>query len=131
MKHKIPLEEAIMKSLLVSAFVGILVAFTGRAAAGRLTDQPLVDSQWLKDDLGNESLVVLDIRDKVKDADPYVESHVPGAISSRYTYFGWRAPVNGVPFMLPPKDYIQKLIQSRGVDNDGRSVCRPDGAKAA
>ncbi len=131
MKHKIPLEEAIMKSLLVSAFVGILVAFTGVAQAERLTDQPLVDSQWLKDHLGNESLVVLDIRDKVKDADPYVESHVPGAISARYTDSGWRAPVNGVPGMLPPKEDIQKLIQSLGVNNDSHVVVIPAGTNAA
>lgn len=128
---KFPLEEAIMKSLLISAFVGLLVAFGGTANAERLTDQPLVDSQWLKNHLGNESLVVLDIRDKIKDTDPYVEGHVPGAISARYTDSGWRAPVNGTPGMLPPKEDVQKLIQSLGINSDSHVVVIPAGTNAS
>ncbi|MCC6204319.1 MAG: sulfurtransferase [Hyphomicrobiales bacterium] len=120
-----------MKSLLISAFVGLLVAFTGVAQAERLTDQPLVDTQWLKDHLGNESLVVLDIRDKVKDQDPYAEGHVPGAISARYSDSGWRAPVNGIPGMLPPKEDIEKLIQSLGVNKDSHVVVIPAGTNAS
>ncbi|MCO5084446.1 MAG: sulfurtransferase [Rhizobiaceae bacterium] len=120
-----------MKSLLISAFVGLLVAFTGVAQAERLTDQPLVDTQWLKDHLGNESLVILDIRDKVKDQDPYAEGHVPGAISARYSDSGWRAPVNGIPGMLPPKEDIEKLIQSLGVNKDSHVVVIPAGTNAS
>lgn len=120
-----------MKSLLISAFVGLLVAFTGVARAERLTDQPLVDSQWLKDHLGNGSLVVLDIRDKVKDQDPYAEGHVPGAISARYSDSGWRKTVNGIPGMLPPKDEIEKLIQGLGVNNDSHVVVIPAGTNAS
>jgi thiosulfate/3-mercaptopyruvate sulfurtransferase len=131
MRHRIFKGKAIMKSLLISAFVGLLVAFTGVAQAGRLTDQPLVDTQWLKDHLGNESLVVLDIRDKVKDQDPYAEGHVPSAISARYSDSGWRAPVNGIPGMLPPKEDIEKLIQSLGVNKDSHVVVIPAGTNAS
>lgn len=120
-----------MKSLLISAFAGLVVAFSGVAQAERLTDQPLVDSQWLKDHLGNQSLVVLDIRDKVKDQDPYAEGHVPSAISARYSDSGWRTTVNGIPGMLPPKEEIEKLVQSLGIDNDSHVVVIPAGTNAS
>lgn len=120
-----------MKSLLISAFAGLVVAFSGVAQAERLTDQPLVDSQWLKDHLGNQSLVVLDIRDKVKDRDPYAEGHVPSAISARYSDSGWRTTVNGIPGMLPPKEEIEKLVQSLGIDNDSHVVVIPAGTNAS
>lgn len=120
-----------MKSLLASALAGIVVAFAGIAHADRLTDQPLVDSQWLKDHLGNESLVVLDIRDKAKGQDPYAEGHIPTAISARYSEAGWRATVNDIPGMLPPKAEIEKLIQSLGIDNDSHVVVVPAGTNAS
>lgn len=118
-------------SFLAAAF-GAVLAFTTGAQAERLTDQPLVDAAWLKSQLGNKSLVVLDIRDVAKDAgNPYDKGHVPGAVNAPYSTAGWRAEVNGVPGMLPPLDQITKTIGALGVSNDSHVVIVPNGTDSS
>lgn len=111
------------------AIAGLLL--TGAAHAERLTDKPLVDAAWLAQNLGNESIVVLDIRDLVEGADPYAAGHVPGAIAARYSEAGWRAPVNNVPGMLPPVEQIQASIAALGVNEDSQVVIVPAGTSAS
>ncbi|KKB84987.1 sulfurtransferase [Devosia limi DSM 17137] len=111
------------------AIAGLLL--TGAAHAERLTDKPLVDAAWLAENLGNESLVVLDIRDLVNGTDPYAAGHVPGAIAARYSEAGWRAPVNNIPGMLPPVEQIEASIAALGVNDDSQVVIVPAGTNAA
>ena len=120
-----------MKKALFGTFFAIGLALTGVAQAERLTDKPLVDAQWLAQHLGKDKLVILDIRDLDKDVDPYAQGHVPGAVSAQYSKAGWRATVNNVPGMLPPKEQIEKLIEGLGVDNDSHVVIVPAGTNAS
>ncbi|SLN73914.1 sulfurtransferase [Oceanibacterium hippocampi] len=120
-----------MRTPLLAAVLAAGLAIAGAAQAERLTDQPLVDAAWLKSHLGNESLVVLDVRDAANDGNPYDKGHVPGAISAPYSTTGWRANVNGVPGMLPPVEQIEKVIGSLGVSNDSHVVIVPNGTNSS
>lgn len=112
-----------MRLRLFSAVVAVAMSLIGGAHAERLTDQPLVDAAWLKSKLGNESLVVIDVRDIEKGKpDPYNTGHVPGAVNAPYSTAGWRATVNSVPGMLPPVEQIEATIAGLGVDNDSHVV---------
>ena len=57
-----------MRSLILSAVAAVTFAFAGSAAqAERLTEKPLVDANWVADNLDNPSMVVVDIRSLTKD----------------------------------------------------------------
>lgn len=117
-------------TLLAAAAVAGLFAATG-ANAARLTDRPLVDPAWLSQHLNDKGLVVLDIRDVSKKANPYAVGHVPGAVAAPYEAYGWRTTVDGVPGMLPPLPEIGAKIAALGIDNDTEVVVVPAGANAA
>jgi len=91
-----------MRSLILSAVAAVTFAFVGSAAqAERLTEKPLVDANWVADNLDNPSMVVVDIRSLTKDGNPYDAGHIPGAVYAPYGKFGWRAKVDDVVGMLP------------------------------
>jgi len=121
----------LMRSAIIGSVLALGLLLTGAANAERLTDKPLVDAAWLTENLGQEDLVVLDIRDAANNVDPYAEGHVPGAISARYSEAGWRTTVNGIPGMLPPTEQIEKVIQNLGVNDDSHVVIVPAGTNAS
>nr|WP_314262233.1 sulfurtransferase [uncultured Devosia sp.] len=120
-----------MRLNLAGAAMAAALLLTGAAHAERLTDQPLVDSAWLKDHLGNSSLVVLDIRDATDAGNPYATGHVPGAVAAPYAASGWRANVNNVPGLLPTEEAIETLVSGLGVSNDSHVVILTDGSSAS
>lgn len=116
---------------LAGAAMAAALLLTGAAHAERLTDQPLVDSAWLAQHLGNESLVVLDIRDATDAGDLYAAGHVPGAVAAPYAAAGWRANVNNVPGLLPTEGAIETLVSGLGVSNDSHVVIVTGGGSAS
>ncbi|BDW89834.1 sulfurtransferase [Thalassospira tepidiphila] len=121
-----------MRSLILSAVAAVTFAFAGSAAqAERLTEKPLVDANWVADNLDNPSMVVVDIRSLTKDGNPYEAGHIPGAVFAPYGKFGWRAKVNDVVGMLPPVDVISKRIGALGIDNDKQVVVVPAGQNSS
>lgn len=120
-----------MRLNLAGAAMAAALLLTGAAHAERLTDQPLVDSAWLQDHLGNPSLVVLDIRDATDAGNPYATGHVPGAVAAPYAASGWRANVNNVPGLLPTEEAIEALVSGLGVSNDSHVVILTDGSSAS
>jgi thiosulfate/3-mercaptopyruvate sulfurtransferase len=120
-----------MRFNLAGAVIAAGLLLTGAAHAERLTDKPLVDAAWLTENLGNDSLVVLDIRDLVESADPYAAGHIPGAIPARYSEAGWRTTVDNIPGMLPPTEQIEASIAALGVDDDSQVVIVPAGTNAS
>lgn len=116
---------------LAGAAIAAALLMTGAAHAERLTDQPLVDAAWLSQHLGNESLVVLDIRDATDAGDLYAAGHVPGAIAAPYAAAGWRAKVGDVPGLLPTEEAIETLVSGLGVSNDSHVVILTGGANAS
>lgn len=111
------------------ALTGILLS--GPAFAERLTDQPLVDANWLEQHLGAEGLVILDLRDAVEKVDQYALGHVPGAVAAPYGATPWRTTVNNVPGMLPPKEQIEATIEGLGISDGTQVVLIPAGTSAS
>ncbi len=74
--------------------------------------QPLVDADWLFDNLKKPDLVVLDLQP----AATYGQYHIPGAVHSSYA--DWRKPgITGVPQMMPSASVLEDLIGDLGIDN--------------
>lgn len=109
----------------------LALSFAAPAQAGSLTDQPLVDTGWLSKSLGNENLVVVDIRAPSKTVDFYAKSHIPGAVNAPYGKFGWRSKENGIVGQLPPVEKIAARIGSLGIDNDDHVVIVPFGKNSS
>ncbi|MFH1805315.1 MAG: sulfurtransferase [Pseudomonadota bacterium] len=121
-----------MRSFLVAGVAAVAFVFSGVAAqAERLTDQPLVDAAWLEGNLDHPSLVVVDVRDATKDANPYAVGHIPGAVWASYAQFGWRTKVGDVVGQLPPVEDISAKIGSLGIDNDTQVVIVPTGENSS
>lgn len=96
-----------------------LVFMSGAAAA-----QPLMTPETLSGMLGDENLVIVDIRAGFTEdsAETFAEGHVPGAVYANYGSYGWRAEVDGVVGQLPPVADIEAKIQALGVDADDHVV---------
>lgn len=90
---------------------------------------PLVSPQWLKQQLGNPAIVVLDIRSSIDGGGEaaYLKAHIPGALHSDYDKAGWRVTRNGVPYELPTTTELEKLIGETGIDEDSHVVIVPAG----
>lgn len=106
-----------IRDLVLAAAVSALLAGPALAA------EPLVDAAWLRDNLKNPDVVVLDVRDDEKDsAALFAAGHIPGAIHSDYAKAGWRTKVNDVPGMLPPVASLEALVGGLGIGNDDHVV---------
>jgi thiosulfate/3-mercaptopyruvate sulfurtransferase len=93
---------------------------------------PLVSVQWLNDHQGDPAVVVVDVRSAIDGGGEaaYAQAHIPGAVHSDYDKAGWRVTRNGVPFMLPDKAGLEKLIGETGIDEDTHVVVVPAGVSA-
>jgi thiosulfate/3-mercaptopyruvate sulfurtransferase len=122
----------ILSCLSALAAAALMVAALALPAAAQdVTPQvtPLVSPQWLKGKLGDPSVVVLDIRSALGGGgkEGYLKGHVAGAVFSDYDKAGWRVERGGVPFMLPTKAELEKLIGELGIDEDDHVVIVPAG----
>jgi len=108
--------------------VGILVATCLLAVVTFALDLPankVVDAKWLKANMGNKELVIIDIRDK---NDLYTKAHIPGAIywstdDFRETRF------NDVIGYLPAPLSMTRLMKKSGITKDSKVVFYSDGTK--
>ena len=94
--------------------------------------EPLVSVEWLKNNLSNEKLVVLDIRNKIDGGskDAFEVSHIPTAIYSNYLEDGWRTTVDGIVGKLPPVKDLEILIGGLGIGNDSHVIVVPGGVSS-
>jgi thiosulfate/3-mercaptopyruvate sulfurtransferase len=99
------------------------------ASAAGAHAEPLVSVQWLNAHRSDPDLVVLDIRSAIDGggAQAYAAAHIPGSIHSDYDKAGWRVTRNNVPFMVPTKAELEKLIGDLGIDEDSHVVVVPAG----
>ena len=113
-------------------FLSMMIASSVFAIASFALDLPankLVDAKWLKANMGDKSLVIVDIRDydKKKD-DLYKKEHISGAISwtpgdvreNRY---------KDVPGYTPSPLQFTRLMQKSGITKDSNVVFYSDGQK--
>jgi thiosulfate/3-mercaptopyruvate sulfurtransferase len=122
-----------MRSLFAAAALALLVTANGvPASAAPEGATPLVSPAWLKANLSDPDLVVLDIRSALDGggAEAYRAGHVPGAVHSDYDKAGWRVTRKGVPLMVPSVPELEKLIGETGIDEDTHVVIVPAGVHA-
>lgn len=132
-----PMQEAaqtgviMLKYKLIIAALALLLALPLSAASERDV-QPLVSVDWLDQHIGGEGLVVLDVRSSIDgtEREDFEKAHIPGAVYSNYMTAGWRVSRDGVPAVLPPKEYLAELIGSLGIDNDSDVVIVPAGVSS-
>ncbi|WP_165927510.1 sulfurtransferase [Halomonas marinisediminis] len=106
----------------------LLIAAGTLAMAGHAHAQlpsPLVDAEWLSDQLDNDDLVVLDVRSSIDnggDRASFEEARIPGSRYSNYTDAGWRESRDGVAGLMPDIEALETLIGELGIDNDDTVV---------
>ena len=101
-------------------------------AATTATATPLVDSAWLADKLGDDRLVLIDLRNKLDGGsyDTYLEGHIPSALHSDYLKDGWRVGRDDVVGLLPDAAQFEALARKLGVSADSHVVLVPAGVNA-
>ncbi len=95
--------------------------------------EPLVSVKWLNDNLTNDKLVVLDIRNKIDGGskEAFEIGHIPQAVYSNYLTEGWRTTVDGIVGMLPPVNDLEILIGGLGISNDSYVIVVPGGVSSS
>jgi len=111
----------------MSLALALALPIVAHAAAADL--QPLVSVQWLNGHLHDANVVVLDIRSAIDGSTPeaFAQAHIPGSVHSDYDKGGWRVTRGNVPFMVPTKPELEKLIGDLGIDEDSHVVVVPAG----
>ena len=110
----------------------ITIAFSLFFTLKSYAAEPLVSVDWLKSNLSNEKLIVLDIRNKIDGGskDAFEVSHIPTAVYSNYLEDGWRTTVDGIVGKLPPLKDLEILIGGLGIGNDSHVIVVPGGVSS-
>ena len=110
----------------------IIIAFSLFFTLKSYAAEPLVSVDWLKSNLSNEKLIVLDIRNKIDGGskDAFEVSHIPTAVYSNYLEDGWRTTVDGIVGKLPPLKDLEILIGGLGINNDSHVIVVPGGVSS-
>ena len=122
-----------IRRTLAAAALSLAFALPAAAEEPKPQATPLVSVDWLKANLSDPAVVVLDIRSAIDGggAEAYAAGHIPGAVHSDYDKAGWRVTRNGVPFMVPTMAELEKLIGETGIDEDNHVVIVPAGVHAS
>ena len=112
-------------SIWLTIALGVFTAFTALA-------QPLVSTDWLHDSLDKESVVLIDLRNKIDGGsyETWLEGHIPGSVHSDYLQAGWRVGRDDVVGLLPDASDFQALARKLGVSQDSHVILIPAGVSA-
>lgn len=93
---------------------------------------PLVSPAWLSENLDDNKLVIIDLRNKIDEGSyqTFLEGHIPGAIHSDYLKDGWRVGRDGVVGLLPEAEQFQSLARRLGVSDNTHVVVVPAGVSS-
>jgi len=110
----------------------LFAALLWAGLAGAATAQPLVETGWLAERLGDQKIVLIDLRNKLDEGsyETYLEGHIPGAIHSDYLKDGWRVGRDDVVGLLPSEAEFQALARKLGVSQDSHVVFIPAGVNS-
>ena len=115
---------------LILAFAFIASLMLTAISAAPASEQPLVNTTWLKQHLNDKNIVVLDVYDGDQHA-AFATGHIKGALFTNFAADGWRVKINGIPGLLPPPADIAKTIGKFGVDNASHVIVVPGGRQKA
>lgn len=103
-------------------FFMLFLLLTCFAYADGITNNSLVSVEWLKSNLNNENIVVLEVHSgetKIK----YADEHIPGSVYASSVYFQTNLPdKSNVPYDIPSKENFEKLIQDLGINNETKVI---------
>lgn len=108
-------------TLLGLTLIGLLIACsttkelpkdTSLGNRGYAPNARIVSTDWVKVNLGNENVVIIDIRK----SEDYQAGHIPGSVN--YPYNELQVEINGVKGMLPPAENIASKLGSLGIEPD-------------
>ena len=113
-------------------FTGAFALFLTVVAATGALAKPLVDVEWLAGNLGNDDVVLIDLRNKIDGGsyDTYLEGHIPSAVHSDYLKDGWRVGRGDVVGLLPEAAQFEALARKLGVSADSHVVLVPAGVSS-
>ncbi|MGJ7459887.1 sulfurtransferase [Halomonas sp. MA07-2] len=106
----------------------LILAASALAIAGpvyALHPAPLVEAEWLNEQLGSDGLVVLDVRSSIDDGGDHAafeSARIPGSRYSSYTDAGWRETRGNVAGLLSDVADLEALIGGLGIANDDTVV---------
>jgi thiosulfate/3-mercaptopyruvate sulfurtransferase len=111
---------------MVLALTPLLLLVTAMSTAKAT---PLVDVDWLAGNLGNDEVVLIDLRNKIDGGsyETYLEGHIPSAIHSDYLKDGWRVGRDDVVGLLPEAGQFEALARRLGVSAGSHVVLVPAG----
>ena len=104
--------------------VAALLLFASSAIAGPAVT-PLVSSDWLEENLGDEDLIVLDLRS----VDEFGAAHVPGSNQSPYPG-AWSTERDGIPSRIPLTADLEVMLSGIGIGPDVTVVLVPAGTNS-
>ena len=113
-------------------FTGAFALFLTVVAATGALAKPLVDVEWLAGNLGNDDVVLIDLRNKIDGGsyETYLEGHIPSAIHSDYLKDGWRVGRDDVVGLLPDAAQFEALARKLGVSSGSHVVLVPAGVSS-
>ncbi len=98
-----------MKKLFLFSLVFIALFLLPFLASGENDFEPVVSIEWLKKNLNNPSVIILDIRG----VQEFKDGHIPGSVNLTYT--AWRTIRDDLDCQLPPEDDLNDTICSIGL----------------
>lgn len=123
-----------MKQIIRGVISMTLIPFTIMigAMSAAVAATPLVDTGWLANNIDDDRLVLIDLRNKIDGGsfDTYLEGHIPSAIHSDYLQDGWRVGRDDVVGLLPEAAQFQVLARKLGVSDDSHVILIPAGVGA-
>ena len=88
------------------------LAVTGLDERGYHDTSRLVTTQWIEDNLDNDSVLLIDLRS----ADDYAAGHIPGAVQIPRSAF--QVEIDGVPGLIPPAADVATELGAIGATAD-------------
>jgi len=125
---KIKLNKTIVSLLICGAFFftfnNLSFAYADNTAVtvSQIEGTPLVSTDWLEKHMGDENLVVLEIRSG-ETAIKFNDAHIPNSVFASSVYFQTNYPdKTNIPYDLPSKEEFESLVSKLGISNDSKVV---------
>lgn len=82
----------------------------------------LVSTQWLREHINDENLVIIDVRSG-ETAIKFSDEHIPNSVSASSVYFQIDLPTQtNIPYNIPSEEEFEKLVRDYGVNTDSKIV---------
>lgn len=103
----------LLEAMVLGTLLLLLAAIHARAA------EPLVDAQWVLDNLGEDGIRFVDLQTPAS----FGRAHLPGAVNSSYSQ--WREKKPGQGSMMRSVEYLEKHLGELGIDENTHVVLTP------